>query len=480
MSEPIDIASRLEPLFDASLIESFAGGATQRLHRPTPREVVLKTDRPWEGNMCGYVTVLQDGDQFRMYYKGWAYDIAGGVARDVHGMHICMATSDDGVNWTRPNVGSHPFEGDGLNNIVFNGVGDDQLGIHGFAPFIDTHPDCKPAARYKAVGGVRKATTGGLYAMTSPDGVTWSLLQDQPIITAGKFDSQNLAFYDSVRGEYRAYIRDFREGRRCIKTCTSPDFYHWSTPQWLDYPGSPDEQLYTNQVMPYPRAPHLYVGFPTRYVERPWSDVVDGLPEVEHRKQRAAVSERYGSATSDGLFMTSRDGQTFSRWGEAFLRPGPQLEGSWTYGDMYQGWGLLETPASLPGAQAEWSLYATEHYWRGDHTLFRRYSIRMDGFVSVNAPLTGGEIVTRPLVFAGDVLELNVSTSAAGRVRAELQSLDGKPIPGFSLDDCVDVVGDRIDFPVRWKQDALIGKLAGQPVRLRLAISDADVYAFRM
>ena len=313
----------------------------------------------------------------------------------------------------------------------------------------------------------------------SPDGIHWSLIRDEPIITDGAFDSQNLAFYDSVRGEYRAYIRDFRDGRRCIKTCTSPDVVDWTTPQWLDYPNAPAEQLYTNQVMPYPRAPHVFIGFPTRYVERPWSDAIEGLPEPEHRRFRAAASERYGAALTDGLLMTSRDGHTFNRWGEAFLRPGPQLEGSWTYGDMYQAWGLLETPSARSGAPNELSLYASEHYWRGDHTVFRRYTIRADGFVSVRAPLNGGEMVTKPITFDGQMLTLNVATSAAGRVRAELQSPDGAPIPGFAIEDCIDIIGDRLDMPVRWKNHASVGQLSGKPVRLRLSHSVVDVYATR-
>ena len=43
----------------------------------------------------------------------------------------------------------------------------------------------------------------------------------------------------------------------------------------------------------------------------------------------------------------------------------------------------------------------------GEANYFRRYTLRMDGFVSVNAPLSGGEFVTKPLRFAGSKLEIN-------------------------------------------------------------------------
>ena len=91
-------------------------------------------------------------------------------------------------------------------------------------------------------------------------------MSDTPVITDGVFDSQNLAFWDDLRGEYRAYFRDLKEEIRDIKTCTSKDFLHWTPGAWLEYPGAPVEHLYTNQVVPYYRAPHIFLGFPSRYV----------------------------------------------------------------------------------------------------------------------------------------------------------------------------------------------------------------------
>ena len=108
-----------------------------------------------------------------------------------------------------------------------------------------------------------------------------------------------------------------------------------------------------------------------------------------------------------------------------------------------------------------------------------RYTLRPDGFVSVHADAAGGEFVTRPLTFTGKTLEINYSTSAAGTVRVEIQDAAGKPIPGFALADCPDIFGDRLEQIVEWKQGSDLGKLTGQPVRLRFVLSDADLYAIR-
>ena len=57
------------------------------------------------------------------------------------------------------------------------------------------------------------------------------------------------------------------------------------------------------------------------------------LPDPEHRQRRMKFHPRYGTAVTDGQFMTSRDGRTFRRWDEAFLRPGPERRDNWLYGD---------------------------------------------------------------------------------------------------------------------------------------------------
>ena len=484
MNTPIEIGSRRELFVNDALIEAMTGGARQCLQHPVPREESLATDRPWEGNMSGaYSTVFCDGDRYRMYYQAW-----NGVIVEVDGktimreapIRIGYAESEDGIHWRRPSLGLIAFDGSKDNNIVWEGQGDDQKGIHGFSPFKDLNPACRPEARYKAVGATTSISDRALYAMVSPDGLRWKLMSEDPILKDCAFDSQNLVFWDAVRGEYRAYMRDvLPPWYRGIKTATSKDFVCWTEPQWLEYPGAPTEQLYTNQVAPYYRAPHLFVGFPTRYVERPWSPSIEALPEPEHRRLRARVSERYGAAVTDGLFMASRDGRTFKRWAEAFIRPGLRTIGSWAYGDCYQDWGLVETASALRGAPRELSMYVSENYWRNPCAFIRRYSLRIDGFVSIHAPLAGGELLTRPLTFAGDKLELNISTSAAGSAAVELQDAGGRPLPGFSLGDCHEVVGDSLDYIVRWKNGHDLTPWQGRPIRLRFSLRDADLYSFR-
>lgn len=472
-AEPLHIGSRLELMVDDYLVEKLGGAAQLRMHRPIPREICLVLDAPWEGNGCGYVTVLRNGAAYRMYYRGAQNTVEGGKLGRAHEFVTCLAESADGLHWTKPELGIVEFEGSKKNNIIRIG----EL-CHDFSPFVDANPACPPEARYKAVAalGMRK----GLLAYQSPDGVRWSPMNaGKPVITQGAFDTQNIAFWDALRGEYRAYIRDFRDGLRDIRTATSKDFIHWTEPAWLAYPGAAKEHLYTNQVKPYFRAPHIFIGFPTRYIDRGWSPAMRALSELEHRELRAKANPRYGTALTEGLLMTSRDGLTFKRWPEAFLRPGLRLKDNWKYGDNYIAWHAVETASHLPNSPPELSLYAGEGYWTGASVHIRRYTLRMDGFVSASAPMSGGELLTRPFTFEGRQLVLNMSTSAAGSIRVEIQDADGRPVPGRALADCPDIFGDTLEHAVEWKDGSDVAALAGKPIRLRITLRDADLFALR-
>lgn len=491
-SGAIEIGSRLELMVDDFLIDSLSGKAQWVLHHPEAKEIALEHDSPWEGSGTGYHSVFKDGDRYRMYYKAWHLDVQppGKVNTGTHPLFCCYAESDDGVKWHKPELGLHEFQGSKKNNIVLvpGPAGAAVVDPGHPAVFKDENPDAPPEARYKAI--IRSSKPHGLLAFQSPDGFQWTPMSDGPVITAGAFDSQNLAFWDSARSEYRAYWRVFTsgvtdgkdwkpEGSRAIRTATSKDFLHWENQTDVTYVDSPLEQLYTNGVKPYHRAPHLLLGFPTRYVERGWSDSMHALPEEEHREWRAKASLRYGTALTEGLFMASRDGVSFKRWNEAFLRPGMERPGTWHYGHQYIAWQLVETRSGFEGAPHELSLYATESYWTGNSSALRRHTMRMDGFASLQAPLSGGEFVSKPLVFAGSKLNLNLSTSAAGDIRVELQEPSGKALPGFALDDCPPVFGDTLERTVTWKKGGDLTALAGRPLRLRMVLRDADLFALQ-
>ena len=472
----LDIGSRLELMVDNHLVASLGGKAARRLHHPARREVAVVHDAPWEGNGGGYHTIFYDPGfretgRYRMYYHAWHIGTAGSPGGP---LTIGYCESEDGVHWEKPDLGLFEFKGSKSNNIVMATINGKEC--HDLSVFKDSNPNAVPGAEYKAVG----RGPGGLFAFRSPDGIHWSAYNGgKPVMTGHPFDTQNTAFWDPNIGKYRAYVRDFDKGRRNIMAATSDDLVTWTEREWLVYPGAPKEQLYTNQVKPYYRAPHIYIGFPSRYIDRGWIDATRPLPSLELRKQRSSTSNRYGSAVTDGLFMTSRDGRTFHRWNEAFIKPGLRTKHNWAYGDNYIAWHVVETDSTYDDSPRELSLYATESYFTGKSSRLRRYTLRIDGFASIHAPRDGGEMVTGPFKFTGNSLSINFSTAAAGPIHVEIQEPSGEPIEGFTMADCSEIFGDAIEYPVRWKQGSDVSSLAGKAVRLRFVLREADLFALR-
>jgi len=529
-AQPIDIGSRLELFVDDYLIDSMSGAVQLQLHRPTRREIVFETDAPWEGNASVFNSVFQDGDLYRMYYRGWhitsleEYNRLGKKYR-IGG--LCYAESDDGIHWRRPELNIHPWKSKPSNLLVRSGGHD--------AVFMDTNPDCPPHQKYKIVemrGYPDNEDRPALFWMGSADGIHFSRISNKPFIWRGYLDSQNIAFWDPAAGLYREYHRDgmkvtadshwveimkgekgapwYRDkdvaGPRAVRTSTSKDLFSFPEPaisndprnphpsrpcqgEYVEFPGAPIDGLYMSNIQPYYRAPHILMGFPARYVNRGWSEPWYDLPGAGLRLARVkrclAVygkeeRGRGGLAITDTLFMTSRNGKTFKRWPEAFLRPGPREKGSWVYGDNYIHWGMVETKSTLEDAPNEISMYVSEDYWEGESTSFRRLTLRLDGFVSAHASLAGGDIVTKPIRFEGGNLTLNLETSAAGGVQVEIQDVKGEPIDGYALEDCPPIYCDRIAQVVRWnKPGGDVRPLSGKPVRLRFVLKDADLYSFQ-
>ena len=451
-AEAVKLENRRELLVDDFLIGKMEG-VTLKMHLPEAQEVAITCDAPWEGNTSGYYSLFQDGDIYRMYYRGSHYDEA--TKKGTHPETTCYAESRDGITWTKPKLGLYEFNGSKDNNIVLMGGAS-----HNFAAFKDENPKAAADARYKGLGSAggelgRRKKKPGLEPFKSADGVRWQSMQTEPVITAGAFDSQNIAFFDTVRGEYRAYWRYFTggytdergwkpSGVRAIRTATSKDFIHWENQADLQYGDAPVEQLYTNAVVPYERAPHLFVGFPTRYQAK--------TQQVEP------------------VLMTSRDGVNFKRWPEPLVPITAPKDRDGNRSN-YMTRGILH----LPGNKAEMSVYATEAYYKGPGSRVRRFTLRTDGFVSANAE-NKGELTTKPLTFAGTKLSLNVVSQ--GETRVEIQDEKGQALPGFALADCEPIKGDSIDQVVAWKGGSLAA-LAGKVVRLRFSLDQADLYALQ-
>lgn len=484
----VDLGADRELFVDHYLIDQLKG-VRLKLHHPRPAEVVIKADRSWEGELgFGQTVILHDGI-YRMYYQA--------------SNKVCYAESTDGISWTKPELGIISVDGSRANNLVGTSGGE-YLHDNETEPagriFLDGRPGVQPTKRFKAITlnegkradpseeeltskfsldqrGLWLGSPTDVIPWVSADGKTWKKLGDKPMFRNslyGTLDGDFSLFWSETEGQYVMYTRYFTSpnrsvGRRSLARLTAPDLFHWSEFQPISFGDDgiiPENHLYINLTLPYFRAPQIYLAFPARLM-------VGRQALTEQQAREAGIPEGAETDCSETVLMTTRGNDTRYdiTFREGFIRPGLG-ERHWKTRTTYALRGVV------PTGKDQISMYVTRAAGT-DSWHIRRYTLRVDGFASVNAPYDGGEMVTRLLTFSGRELLLNYSASAAGNVRVEIQGPLGDAIPGYSLEDAQEIVGDEIERLVAWKAGSDVSALAGKPVRLRFVMKDADLYSLR-
>lgn len=496
----ISIKNRRECFFDGYLIDESRTTAERRLHKPIRRGVIMELDRPWEGKYATFFSVIFAEGKWRMYYT---------TKLSPKEKYICYAESEDGESWVRPNLGIVEYAGSGDNNIIMDlrMLADFEFtGFDNFSVFYDESEGCLPDEKYKMIAWWQGHAA--LIALFSEDGLHFT--KSRFITDDGEFDSQNRAFWSGEHGRYFCYYRGEHEPAeevsvkdrsytdrvanalydpekflmrepgdgtfsfmRDVRVITSEDFVNWSEQKPITYTGR-DFQLYNNVVFPYPRAPHLLIAFPLRYVERKsWTKNYDELCGRDARLSRMKTMARLGLAVSDGLFMCSRDGYHFEKYDEALIPPPPENPEAFVYGDGTAAPALIEVRSNIPGADNEYMLIVRESFRPTDgYNKLVKYTSRLDGFVSMHA---GGEIkklVTKPFSYEGSELIANIATSAHGSLYFTLRA------EGISYRS-VEVFGNSTLKRIRFEDDSAVAALSGKEVTLEIEIEDADLYSIK-
>ncbi len=484
---------RRELFLDGFLAEHLKN-VSYRIHHPERREIVLQMNQPHENtnNSC-FQTIVKTPERYLIYYRaGFRVPCLASPVLDCANACLCAAETTDGKSWRRCDVGISPV-GD---NVVLDNRMTQVVSTAADCPgtttvFYDTNPASPLREKFKMiVTDESSGKTRGMYLFTSPDGLRFKCKSKKKFALDSMYDSQNLAFFDPEIGEYRVYHRTWGNGRiRMIRTHRTGDFktFTHGSDVIFDDPYF-NMELYTNQVQPYYRAPHILIGTPMRYCDYNlvWDQRIYARPGLQERVFRAGGDSekpdvRSALAATDSIVMASRDGVHFKRYAEAFVRPGDQLQGNWSYADNFLFSGCIQTKSDLgPDFPDEMSFYRTENTWQSEGTAIRRLALRLDGFVSLNAGADAGEVITRPLVFKGGRLVLNVSTGIYGFAACEIQDADGCAIPGYSLQDAFRVPCDGHAVVMRWRNHGSdLRCLEGQAVRLRFLLCDADLYSMQ-
>jgi hypothetical protein len=482
---PLNIGSRRE-LFVDHLLIGHLDNTSLKLHEPVSGGVAVRIDRPWEGPGNFGLSVADLGDRLLLYYRGWSLKDAD----DQNGIGCVAESRDGGATWTKPalNRVARPDWPD--NNIIGTDAGEPRFAFP-CAPWVDTRPGVSAEERIKMVQSVPVSgethtamrDPGGpkrLVFWGSADGFTFRKLQPQPDMVSDLrncFDGGNTLFWSEAEQQYVLYYRwydnEWGRGHRTMARSTSKDLMAWTPSAPMTYGDTPREQFYVNNTQPYFRAPHLYIAPAARFMEKRQAVTSAQAATVGLVSAIGSFKWDWTRDCSDGVLLTSRAGSTvYDRtFMETFIRPGSGI-GHWTSRSNYPLTGIL------PAGEGQIQLFVARRYLQ-DAWHIERLLLRTDGFASVSAPWAGGEMVTKPFNFTGNRLEINYRTGAPGFLRVEIRDAAGTPIPGYTLEDCGEIIGDEIERVVAWNQVPDLARLDGQPVRLRIVLKDADLFSFR-
>ncbi|MBN2296410.1 MAG: hypothetical protein JXM70_28535 [Pirellulales bacterium] len=474
-SEPtIEVGNRKQLFIDKKFIASSKNIELTMNSPYQTGEVLIEADQPWElqptpGAVAVYSSVLKDGDRVRIWYD--LIQPTGSGPYD-HNRRVCYAESKDGLHFVKPKLGLHEINGSKANNVVLPGV------IGGCAVWID--PKAPPEHRYKTQTKVYPS--GHFHMHSSPDGIHWQLFAD--IDPRGPRDTQTIVFWDKDLGRYLFYGRDkdteseININCRCVRRAEMTDL---TKIQNTGVILGPDKADLNTHPLPKGKTPVDYYGATVF----PYNEADGVYIMLAHAFWHWGPKEDANSrATFDVRLATSRDSKKFERQGarQPFMRLGP--EGRF---DSRYVWAM---PNPIRMGDEIWIYYVGSNTDHNDHVdpatpggkrlgAVSRAVMRLDGFVSADAPYEGGQLTTPTIRFAGKKLELNLDTSGGGSVRVELLDEKGEPIEGYTASDAMPLFGNSVRMPVSWGDNTDVSRLAGKPIKIRFIMRDCKLYAFQ-
>ena len=428
----------------------------------------IELDQPWEQDLRIIYpgSTVQDpvDGLYRMYYEV----VIGGEAEVfLRDRHVAMATSVDGVNWVKPalNITGNDYSNSSQNNFVsIAGT----LFANGPNVFID--PTAADNERYKATYRDFTQFDGrSLISAVSSDGINFNPVGevDNAFRLDIGLDSHNVAFWDPIDSEYKAYNRYWYRNpfRRGVSLKRSDQWEgYWSTPRQLviDPQGliadTRENQFYTPGISTYHG----------QYI---------GLPSIYH------------DATTDGRietgFLHSLDGENWN-----VSEGGPAIVNARVHfpdGDDYQ---IYAQPSIIERDEDLLIYYSYLNRNHDDDDSFANFdfeggmhiaSLRRDGFASIDSNRSGSATwITdaMSLTCYADLLKINAIVN--GSLSAEVRNAQTLAvIPGFSLSESIPLSeGDYLDGELHWTSGRPLAELTGQDVRFMFQFEDSSVFSF--
>jgi hypothetical protein len=422
---------------------------------------------PDHGHALMYGSVLRIDGKFRMWYLGMIQTTIERGNAPGWWRPMCYAESDDGVHWTKPELGLEELNGSRKNNICLIESEVFSLGrVNDFLSVMHDPADPDPSRRYKCAyiahppfadvrGG--RSTIGpnesrwcSFVSATSADGLKWKVVGDRPMNAGGeRFEVSGLYrfgdFYYATGQLISPWLftPDGRQIGRAMRTYRSPDFNTWNKATALGFarPGQLIAEPLKGQQT------HMGAGMWNR------GNVMLGLygqwQDAPQPPPKGAKSHLLGTRIDLGFIM-SNDGIHWREPVPDFKTIARGKEGEWDYISLLQAHAFANV-----GEQT----YMWYSHWDCDGE-FRNQDIglatlRRDGFGFLTNQKTDAPATCETVAFEskpGTKLFINVDgVSADSPLEVELLDEQAQPIPGFSQDASAAIIKAGTRLAVNWR-----------------------------
>ena len=514
---PRDNNGEWKPIFDPMEVYCGHRGTTRKgdfevfddptgvkitIEEASKSEPILEVDKvPWETRDVHPLWTWQgDGDYGMLYFHSFNNSQSKN--------NVGYAVSEDGYDWTRPDLGMVEHNGSTSNNLIptnphgplffedptapaeerfksitnyggglVNGETGESLGQNG--------PQYWKAQEYEgyAYDGPRVELSGKATGWTSPDRINWKRIE-KPLLDA-PIDGGIAGGYDPETKSYFAYVRLHglpspelqgiggigpEKGivRRAIGFTRTKDFYNWPPPKLVLHPDGQDDldiSFYGSSYFRYPGQKSLHCLLIQVYHHI--SDTVDCQIAFSrdgiywHRPERRSIIPL-------GATGSAEDARVYS-WGSGLVE---LPNGDWGYAYSGRAWLHNERRDTCevlarPSAKIRWARWNPH---------------RLCGIEAT----TYGEFTIPTIHRVGKHLSLNYRCNLGGWVSVELlrripsaAHLDVDPIEGFTFDQSDRLTGDCVDKTVTWNGNADISGI-GDTVAIRIRLFGAKVFAYKV
>lgn len=443
-------------LLDARIIKKTENaqlvlGEVQK-HRGNP---LFAEDKPWEKRFDNlYANVMFDAEEkiYKCWYSPFIVDESAlGMTLAERGqkeydppddreMAICYATSEDGINWVKPELGIVAYEGSQATNILWRGRaegGEHWAGPHGSGIFKDLR-DPDPQRRYKAF---LKAKT--LSVAFSADGIHWGPATTCPEADSAG-DTHNNALWAPTLDAYVGITREWGKtfGRQVART-SSTDFVKWTKCEIVLEGLDKGHQTYAMPVFFHGGVYLGLVAIHDQAADRVWTELTWSPDTVKWHRVLPGTP----------------------------LIPNTGKEGDYDWGCAY--------PAAYPVfLENEIRLYYGGS--DGKHTSWRNgflclASLRPDGFAGYAQakPATPAIVTTSPITRNGGRLRLSADVGRRGHVRVRVLGEKDSV-----LAESRRMHGSLTDKQLSWQSRFSFAALDNKPVQIQFEFQNATVYSF--